>query len=154
MKGDDIFPSKYIKSADLKGRAHLVTISHCTLEKLGNDQKLVTYFQGKEKGLVTNKTNFGRIAYLYGDETDDWTDKKIILAAELVDFQGKATLAIRVKAPNGNASHQAPVKTENKADRITSGPALQRAVAEQRQQQIADEEQLDTNGEYDDSIPF
>ena len=130
MKSDDIFPSKYIKASDLKGRAHMVTISHCVMEKLGNDQKLIIYFQGKDKGLVTNKTNFGRIAYLYGDETDDWPGAKIVLVAELVDFQGKPTMAIRVRAPNGAGPKKPPLQnTENPADKITSGPELQRAVA-------------------------
>lgn len=155
MKGEDLFPSKYIKAADLKGRPHLVTISHCTIEKLGNDQKLITYFQGKEKGMVTNKTNFGRIAYLYGDETDDWSGAKIVLAAELVDFQGKPTMSIRVRAPNGNGQKHTP-----SADRITTGTLKQQTAAPARQQQIAEEEQQHDNGGdsggggFDDDIPF
>ena len=94
-----IFPSKYIKAADLKGREHTVVISECAIEKLGDDQKLVLYFQGKEKGLVTNRTNADRIAYLYGSNTDSWVGKEIILFPDLVTFQGKAMEAVRVKPP-------------------------------------------------------
>jgi hypothetical protein len=40
---------------------------------------MVVYFQGKQKGLVTNKTNANNIAALYGDDTDDWIGQKIML---------------------------------------------------------------------------
>lgn len=99
MKGADIFPSNYIKADDLKGRDHPVVIADAKIEKLGNDQKLVLYFQGKDKGMVCNKTNFGRIAYLYGDETDDWVGKEIVLTSEFVEFQGRTVKGLRIKPP-------------------------------------------------------
>ena len=99
MKGADLFPSNYIKADDLKGRDIPVVIADAKIEKLGNDQKLVLYFQGQDKGMVCNKTNFGRIAYLYGDETDDWTGKEIILTSEFVEFQGRTVKGLRVRPP-------------------------------------------------------
>ena len=99
MKGADIFPSKYIKADDLNGRDVLVTIDRADLEKLGDDSKLVLYFKNKEKGMVCNKTNFSRIAFLYGDETDNWTGKEIVLTAEFVEFQGRTVRGLRIRAP-------------------------------------------------------
>lgn len=99
MKGSDIFPSKYLKADDLNGRDVLVTIDRAEMEKLGDDSKLILYFQGKDKGIVCNKTNFGRIAYLYGDETDDWGGKQIVLTSEFVEFQGKTVKGLRVRPP-------------------------------------------------------
>jgi hypothetical protein len=99
MNLNEVFPSKYIKADDLKGREVPVTISSAAMEVLGNDQKLILYFQGKEKGMVCNKTNAGRIAYLYGDDTDDWIGKAIILCSEFVEFQGKTVKGLRVKPP-------------------------------------------------------
>lgn len=106
MKLNEVFPSNYIKAADLQGREVTVIIAGAAMEQLGNDNKLVITFKGKEKGLVCNKTNAGRIAYLYGDDTDEWIGNPIVLAAELVDFQGKTVEAIRVRAPakNGGAT--------------------------------------------------
>lgn len=117
MKGSDIFPSKYIKADDLKGRDVSVNIDRATMETLGNEQKLVLYFIGKEKGMICNKTNFGRIAYLYGDETDAWADKPIILTAEFVEFQGKTVKGLRVRPPTNHVPDKpAPRKeTENPA---------------------------------------
>ena len=104
MKLNEVFPSNYVKADDLKGRDVTVVISGATMEKLGNDQKLVLHFQGKDKGMVCNKTNANRIAYLYGEDTDGWVGKEIVLVSEFVEFQGKTVKGLRVKppAPRGN----------------------------------------------------
>lgn len=96
---NDVFPSNYIKAADLKKREHTVVIASADVEKVGDERKLVLHFQGREKGLICNKTNAGRIAHFYGEDTDDWIGKEIVLFADLVDFQGKTVEAIRVRGP-------------------------------------------------------
>lgn len=96
---NDEFPSKYLKASDLKGRNVLIKMSHTAREQVGDDSKLILYFQGSEKGMVLNKTNANNIAMLYGDETDDWATKEIVLFEAMVDFQGKTVAAIRCRAP-------------------------------------------------------
>jgi len=107
MKLNEVFPSKYVKADDLQGKEVPVVISGVSMEQLGDDRKLVLQFQGRSKGMVTNKTNAGRIAYLYGDDTDDWIGKEIILAAEFVEFQGKTVKGLRVKPPKNGSSEKA-----------------------------------------------
>lgn len=51
------FSSKYVKVADLKGKQVKAVVSHVTMETFGNDELPVLYFNGKEKGIVLNKTN-------------------------------------------------------------------------------------------------
>lgn len=101
------FPSQYLKAADLNGQRVTVTMSHVKTEKIGEDERPVLYFQGKEKGLVLNKTNANSIAIGYGFETDDWTGQRIELFSMDVDFQGKMVEAIRVK-PARRASAPPP----------------------------------------------
>ena len=36
---------------------------------------------------------------LYGNDTDDWVGREIVLGVDFVDFQGKTVEAIRVKPP-------------------------------------------------------
>ena len=97
MKINDAFPSSYLKAADLNGKAVRVTIESVSVEKLGDDQKPILHFVGKEKALVLNKTNSNRIIEAVGsDETDDWEGWSIALYACKVDFQGKRVDAIRV----------------------------------------------------------
>jgi F0F1-type ATP synthase alpha subunit len=106
MKLNEVFPSNYIKSEDLQGRDVPVTISQATMEKLGDDTKLVLHFQGKTKGMVCNKTNANRIAYLYGDDTDAWEGKEIVLTSEFVEFQGRTVKGLRVKPPSNPQPQQ------------------------------------------------
>jgi hypothetical protein len=111
MKLTEVFPSNYLKSEDLQGQEITVTIARCAMEKLGDDDKLVIHFRGKEKGMVCNKTNANRIAHYFGDDTDNWIGKQIILGTELVDFQGRTTEAIRVRGrstPAASVEAQAP----------------------------------------------
>jgi len=99
MEMATIFPSKYVKAADLKGKEITLVIARAEVEKLGDDNKLILYFQGAEKGLVTNRTNADRISYLYGTNTDAWIGKEITLYTDMVNFQGRVVEAIRVKPP-------------------------------------------------------
>jgi hypothetical protein len=97
---NEAFPSKYLKAADLQKRQVAVVISHAQFEQIGSDNKLVLYFQGKQKGVVMNKTNAGVIANAYGDETEDWAGKPVTLFEAMVEYQGKLAPAIRMMIPN------------------------------------------------------
>jgi arabinogalactan endo-1,4-beta-galactosidase len=130
MQISEAFPSNYLKAADLQGRNALVTIARTEYEMIGNDKKLILYFQGKEKGMVLNKTNANNISQIYGDETDDWKGGEIILFEAMVDFQGKTVPAIRVKA--------APRK-----------PVQERPGTQPRMKPAGD-----PRGDMDDAIPF
>ena len=69
------------------------------MRDVGDDNKPVLFFAGKNKGVVLNKTNATNIAFAYGDETDDWLGKEVILYEAMVDFQGRSVPAIRIRAP-------------------------------------------------------
>ena len=99
MRISAAFPSEYLKAADLQGHNALVVIERVEMRDVGDDTKPVVFFQGKTKGVVLNKTNAGNIAILYGDDTDEWIGKEVVLYTDIVDFQGKPTEAIRVRSP-------------------------------------------------------
>lgn len=96
---NEAFPSKYLKAADLGGKNALVTIDRADFEIIGDERKLIVYFQGKNKGMVLNKTNANNIALAYGDETEEWHGQQIVLFEAMVDFQGKTVPALRVRMP-------------------------------------------------------
>lgn len=117
MNINEAFPSNYLKASDLHGSTPTVTMSHVTSEQMGDDRKLVLYFQGKEKGMVLNKTNANNIASIYGPETDDWQGKKIMLAVAWVDFQGRSVEALRVRPPaNGKSAPKQETPAREMAD--------------------------------------
>ena len=98
MELSTVFGGDTLKAADLQGHEPTVTISNVEMKKFDNGNKLVITFEGKKKALVCNKTNANRIAHAYGTNTDNWIGKELTLFTDLVDFQGKAVEAIRVRA--------------------------------------------------------
>lgn len=108
MKISSAFPSAYLKAADLQDRNLKVVMDRVEMEDIGGDHKPILYFQGKDKGLVLNKTNSNNIAAAYGDDTDMWSGQEIILYPAMTDFQGKTVPCIRVRAPTAKDRAQAP----------------------------------------------
>lgn len=80
-KRDDLFPSKYLKAADLKGRPLVVEIAEAPTEvfKAGDrdDRKTVLHFHGRVKPLPLNMTNWDAVADIAGDDTDRWPGTRI-----------------------------------------------------------------------------
>ena len=72
MEYTDIYRSAYLKAEDLSGRTAKHTISSCTAEKVGDDERLVLAFSENDRSLVLNKTNATTLAELYGPETGAW----------------------------------------------------------------------------------
>ena len=111
MNINDQFTGAYLKASDLKGQDVPVTIARVDLEEIGGDPKMVAYFQGKERGLVLNKTNANTIGEQHGPETDAWAGRGITLFPSQTDFQGKTVPCIRVRL--ATAPPQAPPATVN-----------------------------------------
>jgi hypothetical protein len=103
MNIESAFPSKWLKAADLQGRTIRVTIRTVLMEAVGggSDQKPILYFQGKERGVVLNRTNAVMIAHYYGQDTDQWPGREVELYTETVPFQGRMVSALRVRVPSG-----------------------------------------------------
>ncbi len=104
------FPGSYLKADELGDARPTVVIDKVQMEDIGDDHKPVLYFQGKEKGLVLNKTNASMVSELAGTpETDEWSGVRIRLYRTKVDFQGKRVAAIRIEAaPHNSAAAAAP----------------------------------------------
>ena len=97
MNINDVFPSNYLKTSDLQGRKLKLTISGVEMAEMGNEQKPVIFFEGKEKGLILNKTKASILAASYSPETDGWLGKEIALYPTKVNYQGQTVDAIGVE---------------------------------------------------------
>ena len=78
----ELFPGKYLRAADLKGKDVSAVIETVAIEEFENDgrkqPKPVLYFKGTAKGLVLNKTNSLMVAGICGsEETADWAGKRV-----------------------------------------------------------------------------
>src|SRR3990167_139657 len=79
-----MFDRDYIGHFDLQGRDVTVTISKVIAGQLTaqggrKSKKPIIYFNGKEKGMICNKTNSKTIASLYGNFVEGWVGKSITL---------------------------------------------------------------------------
>jgi hypothetical protein len=104
MKIFDAFPSKYLKHDDLKGDDVHVIMDNVMMEEIKDpkdpeDAKIVPvlYFRGVAPGLILNKTMSKVIALGYGQETDNWRGKPIIMFPTTIEAFGDTMEAIRVK---------------------------------------------------------
>jgi hypothetical protein len=106
MKRDEVFPSKYLKAADLDGKPAIVTIKTADLEVLKStdgkeEAKIVLRFGGKKKCLPLNRINWDTVADILGDDTEDWPGGKIELYPTTTEMAGKTVDCVRIRKPSG-----------------------------------------------------
>jgi hypothetical protein len=103
---DESFPSKYLKAADLGGKAITVTIASAVQETLkspekGEEVKTVLSFKGGKKTLPLNMTNWDSVADITGEgNSDNWPGYKIQLYPAKTEMKGKPVDCIRVREPD------------------------------------------------------
>jgi hypothetical protein len=120
---ESAFPSAYLKASDLNGQAVVVKIATVRIEKVGDDQRPILYFVGKDKGVVLNKSNKNAVVGLYGPETDHWTGQPVELFVAMVDYQGKQVEAIRIRQPRGVPLTQRPAPAQGMYSDANPPPA-------------------------------
>ncbi len=102
------YDSPYLKSTDLQNRSARVTIERVAIEPLRQatgtrENKIVITFVGKSKQLVANRTQARMLVELYGDDTDNWVGKTIMLAPGKAD-NGKETIVVMAAPPAAAAT--------------------------------------------------
>jgi hypothetical protein len=110
MKVGTMFPSKYLKADDIGVRKVTATMDRVELETMPSDkeEKPVLYFRNKDKGLVLNVTNAYAISEAYGDDTDSWKGKQVVLYVDNnVQYAGRRVKGLRVMVPTA-AAHEEP----------------------------------------------
>jgi hypothetical protein len=97
---DDLYGSRFLGAADLKGPAK-ATIDRVEEEVFSRDgksvrAKAVLYFRGASKPIVLNKTNASTLAHAYGKDFSDWPGKMVEVRPETTTFNGKVVAALRL----------------------------------------------------------
>jgi hypothetical protein len=108
---NDAFPSNFLKASDLGGKEVIVTIREVKFEAVGRERemKAVVYFEGKEKGIVLNKTNAKKIIEISGAAmTEEWPGTKVKIYPTETEFGGETVDCIRVKPVGKAAPRPAP----------------------------------------------
>lgn len=100
---DLLYPSRYLKAGDLRGKDVTVTIKDIEprheLSRQDNtkEAKPVVLFVESDKLFVMNKTNAKTIAALYGSEVLNWRGKRITFYAAKVNAFGKEHECLRIR---------------------------------------------------------
>ena len=95
----------WLKADDLKGRTVDLEITDVEVVTFGSDEakdhKLGLFFKGREKGIVSNRTNTKRLIEAFGAETVGWKGKKIRASQNHTPLGIGFTLMPIVEAPGG-----------------------------------------------------
>jgi len=97
-----MFPSAYLKAADLRGKECTLKIKSCQLEEVTRangqkDHKGVLRFEKTDKALVLNKTNARAIKEQLGPYTDQWPGNTITIYPTTTTFGRQTVECIRIK---------------------------------------------------------
>jgi hypothetical protein len=80
---DELYPGRFIKAGDLKGKQATVTISAVRVEELVGDKgpqmKGIVSFEKTDKQLPLNKTNGICMKAMFGREVQKWVGKRVTL---------------------------------------------------------------------------
>ena len=60
--------------------------------------RAILYFEGKDRGMVLNNTNFRKLVDLFGWDSADWIGKEIVLATVKKEAFGRVVDSIEVRA--------------------------------------------------------
>ena len=112
MHIDSLYPSRFLRCADLNGRPMRVVIDGLKREDIGGEPKVGLSFTNGTKSLILNKTNGKAIAKAIGPETGTWRGKAITLVPAQVDFRGDIVDAIRIRAASPQEPQASPQEPE------------------------------------------
>lgn len=119
-----LYPSEYIKAAELRGRDVSLTIKSVSVEELqlrGQNKtksKPVVTFEERPKRFVMNRTNAEIIATAIGSKyTKDWVGRRITLYPTTTLFGKKTVECIRVR-------ERLPEQSKGRSKAVDSEPEL------------------------------
>ncbi len=110
MKTSAMIPSKFLKKDDFE-QPQVCTMRTVKLEEVGQDgeTRWVLYFNEHDKGMVLNTTSIRLLESTYGDESDEWTGKKVkVYVDPNVAFAGKIVGGLRLAGPSKPKAAPAP----------------------------------------------
>jgi hypothetical protein len=131
MRKNDALPSKYLNATDVGNGTFKLTVVSIVMEKMENDgaMKPVMSFQGAQKSMPINATNWDNMAVVYGDESDNWIGKQVEMYTEATRMpNGTPTRGVRIRPVAGADTAtamqaQAPLG-QNSGPPVTTGEEM------------------------------
>lgn len=123
-----MFDREYLGSWDLQGNDVDVVIREVkgVEMKFGGGKKEkrpVVFFEGKDRGLVANKTIAKAIAAMYGKDTRKWVGKPVTLYPTTTSFGNETHDCVRVRPqPPRPREQRQQARPEQRRDRHEEAP--------------------------------
>lgn len=106
-KVSDMIVSKFLRKEDFD-EDRVMTIKGVKLEDMPGDdgqQKWVLYFREDAKGMALNVTSIRVLEKAFGDDSDMWVGKRVMLYVDPnVSFGGRVVGGLRLRAPKGQSA--------------------------------------------------
>lgn len=109
-KVSEMIVSKFLRKEDFD-EDMVATVRGVKLEDVGNqgEQRWVLYFREMQKGMVLNVTTIRVLEGAYGDDSDGWIGKRVMIYVDPnVSFQGRVIGGLRLRAPKQKAAPPPP----------------------------------------------
>lgn len=103
---DELYPGRFVKAGDLKGRDVNLTITRVHVEELEGTKKQtkgIISFRETPKELVLNRTNGECLKAMWGRDTGEWVGKRVTIYPCKIESD-LADLAVRVRGSPDIAS--------------------------------------------------
>lgn len=108
-KVSEMLVSRFLKKEDLADCDDLlVTIKDVTLEDMpgeSKEQRWALHFRELPKPMILNATTIKVLAKAYGDDSDTWAGKKVVLYVdESVQYKGQIVGGLRLRTTRGKGA--------------------------------------------------
>jgi len=104
MKTQDVYPTRFVRAEDIEHQMPVI-IDRVVMEAMYDERarkelpKPVVYFKNATKGMVLGPDNWRTIDKTYGDESDNWVGKAVVLDTKEYKINGEVVRGIIVKIP-------------------------------------------------------
>lgn len=125
MDYEILFPGRFVKSVDLKGKEVTLTIASIKAEEIDEKQKAIISFESTKKSMVLNRTNAEALKLMFGRDTDGWLGKRVtIYPAVMKDPFGDGDItALRVRgSPDIAQAMNATIQRGRKTIKVSVVP--------------------------------
>lgn len=136
MDYETLFPGRFIKSADFKGKDVTLTILAIRAEDIEDKPKAIMTFENTKKAMVLNRTNAEALKLMFGRDTDGWIGHKVtFFPATIKDpFSDEMITAIRVRgSPELTKTASATIQRGRKTLKVSVAPTGKAKAAQKKE---------------------
>jgi hypothetical protein len=156
MNISDVMKSdrKYLSKEDVSQQGTIAVIAVVQIGEVGDDVKpIMSFMGGVLKSMVLNKTNAAILSSLFGDETDRWSGRQVVVYCDPnVQYQGQVVGGLKLRP--ALADPAGPAIAQEGLQRVEGNAYAAEQVATAQSMASHDKLVYGDSPMSDDDIPF